>query len=66
VATGLLKLIRCTIGACVRLHFGGLRRSGNDRPAGSFSTLYCTFHQAHLEGEGALDPAKLPPGLPRP
>jgi succinylglutamic semialdehyde dehydrogenase len=66
VATGLLNWNRGTIGASGRLPFGGLRRSGNDRPAGSFSTLYCTFHQAHLEGEGALDPAKLPPGLPRP
>jgi len=66
VATGLLNWNRGTIGASGRLPFGGLRRSGNDRPAGIFSTVYCTFHQAHLEGEGGLDPAKLPPGLPRP
>lgn len=66
VATGLLNWNRGTIGASGRLPFGGLRRSGNDRPAGIFSTRYCTFHQAHLEGEGGLDPAKLPPGLPRP
>jgi succinylglutamic semialdehyde dehydrogenase len=66
IATGLLNWNRGTIGASGRLPFGGLRRSGNDRPAGSFSTLYCTFHQAHLEGEGPLDPAKLPPGMPWP
>jgi succinylglutamic semialdehyde dehydrogenase len=66
VATGLLNWNRGTIGASARLPFGGLRRSGNDRPAGILSTLYCTFHQAHLEGEEAFDPAKLPPGLPRP
>jgi len=66
VATGLLNWNRGTIGASGRLPFGGLRRSGNDRPAGIFSTIYCTFHQAHLESEGGLDPAKLPPGLPRP
>jgi succinylglutamic semialdehyde dehydrogenase len=66
LATGLLNWNRGTIGASGRLPFGGLRRSGNHRPAGVFSTLHCTFHQAHLESEAALDPAKLPPGLPRP
>ncbi len=66
IATGLLNWNRGTIGASGRLPFGGLRRSGNDRPAGVFSTLYCTFHQAHLEGAEPLDPAALPPGMPRP
>ena len=66
VATGLLNWNRGTIGASGRLPFGGLRRSGNDRPAGIFSSVYCTTHQAHLEGEGTFDPAALPPGLPRP
>jgi succinylglutamic semialdehyde dehydrogenase len=66
IATGLLHWNRGTIGASGRLPFGGLRRSGNHRPAGVFSTLYCTFHQAHLESEEPLDPAKLPPGMPRP
>jgi len=66
VATGLLNWNRGTIGASSRLPFGGLRRSGNHRPAGVASTLYCTFHQAHLESEEPLDPAKLPPGMPRP
>jgi succinylglutamic semialdehyde dehydrogenase len=66
VATGLLNWNRGTIGASSRLPFGGLRRSGNHRPAGVTSTLYCTFHQAHLESEEPLDPAKLPPGMPRP
>jgi succinylglutamic semialdehyde dehydrogenase len=66
IATGVLNWNRGTIGASGRLPFGGLRRSGNDRPAGVFSTLYCTFHQAHLESDGGLDASKLPPGLPRP
>lgn len=66
VATGLLNWNRGTIGASGRLPFGGLRRSGNHRPAGIFSTLYCTFHQAHLENAAGLDPTALPPGLPRP
>jgi succinylglutamic semialdehyde dehydrogenase len=66
IATGLLNWNRGTIGASGRLPFGGLRRSGNYRPAGVFSTLYCTFHQAHLESEEPLDPARLPPGMLRP
>jgi succinylglutamic semialdehyde dehydrogenase len=66
IATGLLNWNRGTIGASGRLPFGGLRRSGNHRPAGVFSTLYCTLHQAHLEGAEPLDPARLPPGMPRP
>jgi succinylglutamic semialdehyde dehydrogenase len=66
VATGLLNWNRGTIGASSRLPFGGLRRSGNHRPAAIFSTLYCTFHQAHLESQGGFDPAGLPPGMPRP
>ena len=41
-------------------------RSGNDRPAGVTSTLYCTFPQSHLESEAGFDPAALPPGMPRP
>jgi succinylglutamic semialdehyde dehydrogenase len=66
VRTGLLHWNRGTIGASGRLPFGGLRRSGNDRPAGLFSTLYCTWVQSHLEHAGGLDPASLPPGMPRP
>lgn len=66
VRTGLLNWNRGTIGASGKLPFGGLRRSGNDRPAGIFSTLYCTVPQAHLEHAGGFDPAALPPGMPRP
>jgi succinylglutamic semialdehyde dehydrogenase len=66
VQTGLLNWNRGTIGASGRLPFGGLRRSGNDRPAGILSSVYCSFPQSHLEHEGGLDPASLPPGMPRP
>ena len=66
VRTGLLNWNRGTIGASARLPFGGLRQSGNDRPAGVFSTLYCTAPQSHLEHAGGLDPKSLPPGMPRP
>jgi succinylglutamic semialdehyde dehydrogenase len=38
-----------TVGASSKLPFGGLKRSGNGRPAGATSTLYCTYPQASLE-----------------
>jgi succinylglutamic semialdehyde dehydrogenase len=66
VRTGLLNWNRGTIGASGRLPFGGFARSGNDRPAGILSTLYCTVPQARLEHTGGFDPASLPPGMPRP
>jgi succinylglutamic semialdehyde dehydrogenase len=66
VRTGILNWNHGTVGASGRLPFGGLGRSGNDRPAGITATLYCTAPQAHLEREGPLDPATLPPGLYRP
>jgi succinylglutamic semialdehyde dehydrogenase len=66
VRTGLLNWNRGTIGASGRLPFGGLGRSGNDRPAGLFSTLYCTVPQSHLEYTGGFDAKTLPPGMPRP
>ncbi len=66
VRTGLLNWNRGTIGASGRLPFGGLRRSGNDRPAAILSGVYCSFPQSHLEHVGGLDPRELPPGMPRP
>ena len=68
VRTGLLNWNKGTIGASGKLPFGGWGKSGNDRPAGITSTLYCTVPQAHLESDGAagLDPETLPPGMPRP
>jgi len=67
IRTGLLNWNRGTIGASGRLPFGGLRRSGNDRPAGILASVYCTVPQASLlREEGVLDADALPPGLPRP
>lgn len=66
VRVGCLNWNQATVGASGRLPFGGLGRSGNDRPAGVTSTLYCTLPQAHLEHAGGFDPDTLPPGLPRP
>jgi succinylglutamic semialdehyde dehydrogenase len=52
-----------TVGASGRLPFGGLKRSGNHRPAGLWSTLYCAAPVAVLRGDAALDPKKLAPGV---
>jgi succinylglutamic semialdehyde dehydrogenase len=52
-----------TVGASGRLPFGGLRRSGNHRPAALTSTLYCTAPVAILRGEAQLDVKKLAPGV---
>jgi succinylglutamic semialdehyde dehydrogenase len=38
-----------TVRSSARLPFGGVKRSGNDRPAGSFSPFYCTLPTASLE-----------------
>jgi succinylglutamic semialdehyde dehydrogenase len=69
VRTGLLNWNRGTTGASGKLPFGGLGRSGNDRPAGLHASVYCTHPQAHLEQDGGsarLDPEALPPGMPAP
>ncbi len=52
-----------TCGASSRLPFGGTRRSGNHRPAALFSTLYCSYPVATLEGAHSLDRATLSPGF---
>ncbi len=50
-----------TAGASSRLPFGGLGRSGNNRPAGSFSLDYCAMPIAHLEER--TDAVALPQGM---
>jgi succinylglutamic semialdehyde dehydrogenase len=52
-----------TVGASGRLPFGGLKRSGNHRPAGLFSSLYCAAPVAVMHGEGRLDRSRLAPGV---
>jgi len=52
-----------TVGASGRLPFGGLKRSGNHRPAALFSTLYCSVPVAVMHGQEQLDRARLAPGI---
>ena len=60
---GLVNQNAPTVGASGRLPFGGLKRSGNHRPAALFSTLYCTAAVAVMRGERTLDLKKLAPGV---
>jgi len=66
VRTGILNWNRGTTGASGQLPFGGLGKSGNDRPAGISAALYTTFPQAHIENQGGFDTTSLPPGFPQP
>ena len=61
---GLLNWNTTTVGASSRLPFGGVKRSGNDRPAGATSTLYCTYPVGSLETETPAPGAW--PGFPDP
>ncbi len=60
---GLLNWNRTTNGASSRLPFGGLGKSGNDRPSGSFAIQYCTIPVASLEDPTAFDGSKMLPGI---
>ncbi len=66
IRTGILNWNKGTTGASGKLPFGGLGKSGNDRPAGIAASIYTTYAQAHLESKGGFDPSGLPPGFPRP
>lgn len=60
---GLLNWNRTTNGASSRLPFGGMGKSGNDRPSAHFAIQYCTVPVASLEDPTALDRNKLLPGV---
>lgn len=60
---GLLNLNRTTNGASSRLPFGGMGKSGNDRPSAHFAVQYCTVPLASLEDPTELDKTKLLPGV---
>lgn len=65
VQAGSITLNAPTAGASSRLPFGGIKRSGNHRPAGVFSSLYCAWPMAFTKGRDGLDSGALPAGLPR-
>lgn len=61
---GLLNWNRTTNGASSRLPFGGMGKSGNDRPSAHFAIQYCTVPVASLEDPTPFDPTKMLPGIP--
>jgi succinylglutamic semialdehyde dehydrogenase len=60
---GLLNWNRTTNGASSRLPFGGMGKSGNDRPSAHFAVQYCTVPVASLEDKGDFDATKVMPGI---
>ena len=61
--TGIVNWNRPTNGASSRLPFGGLGKSGNDRPTAHFAVHYCTVPVATLEDMTELDLKGMPPGM---
>lgn len=60
---GLLNWNRTTNGASSRLPFGGMEKSGNDRPSGHFAIQYCTVPVSSLEDFTQFDQSKMLPGM---
>lgn len=60
--SGLVNWNRTTNGASSKLPFGGIGKSGNDRPTAQFAVYYCTVPVASLEDQAPFDPkaAQLP------
>lgn len=52
---GLVNWNRTTNGASSRLPFGGIGKSGNDRPTAHFAVYYCTVPVASLEDNAPYD-----------
>jgi len=61
--SGLVNWNRTTNGASSRLPFGGVDKSGNDRPTSTFAVYYCTIPVACLEDETQFDASKTFPGM---
>ncbi|RYZ70372.1 MAG: aldehyde dehydrogenase family protein, partial [Proteobacteria bacterium] len=60
---GLLNWNRTTNGATSKLPFGGMGKSGNDRPSADYAIQYCTVPVASLEDPTPFDQTKMLPGV---
>jgi succinylglutamic semialdehyde dehydrogenase len=60
---GIVNFNRSTVGASSKLPFGGMGKSGNNQPTGTFAIYSCTYPVACLEDGGPLDISKAPPGM---
>lgn len=60
---GVLNLNRTTNGASSRLPFGGMNKSGNDRPSAHYAVQYCSVPVSSLEDFTPFTGSGTPPGL---
>jgi succinylglutamic semialdehyde dehydrogenase len=60
---GLLNWNRTTNGASSKLPFGGMGKSGNDRPSAHFAIQYCCIPVASLEDTTTFNPDQMLPGM---
>ncbi|MCB0361531.1 MAG: succinylglutamate-semialdehyde dehydrogenase [Bdellovibrionales bacterium] len=60
---GLLNWNRTTNGASSRLPFGGMGKSGNDRPSAHFAVNYCSVPVSCLEDETPFDSSQVLPSM---
>ncbi len=60
---GMVNWNRATNGASSRMPFGGLGKSGNDRPTAHFAVYYSTVPVACLEDMTPLDRSSILPGV---
>jgi succinylglutamic semialdehyde dehydrogenase len=65
VRVGTLHWNRPTIAAAYRLPTGGIKKSGNQHPMGSFAIHQCTYPLSSLEASGGFHAAALPKPMPR-
>ncbi len=60
---GLLNFNRTTNGASSKLPFGGMGKSGNDRPSAHYAIQYCSVPVSSLEDPTGFDGTKALPGM---
>lgn len=60
---GLLNWNRTTNGASSKLPFGGMGKSGNDRPSADFAVQYCSVPVSSLEDLTEFDASTVMPGI---
>ncbi len=60
---GLLNWNRTTNGSSSKLPFGGMGKSGNDRPSADFAIQYCAVPVASLEDQTPFDRENMVPGV---
>jgi succinylglutamic semialdehyde dehydrogenase len=63
ISAGIVNWNRPLTGASSQMPFGGIKASGNHRPAAYFSADYCSYPLASMESE-KVSPTPNPPGFP--